>query len=109
MDSSDEQTFQARLENITASTLMGAQSAIGESVGEWYVERSKYTPLRLTMAERKLLRLLEAAVGRHALRLPISCSKSNRAVFLEVSEYTDRIGACSATLLSKFCLSDLGL
>lgn len=81
MDSSDEQTFQARLDNITASTLMGAQPTIGESVGEWYVERSKYTPLRLTMAERKLLRLLEAAVGRHALRLPISCSKSNRAVF----------------------------
>jgi len=43
----------------------------GDSVGEWFVERAKYIPLRLTMGERKYLRLLEAS--------------------LTVSEYTDKI------------------
>jgi hypothetical protein len=41
------------------------------SVGESYVERAKFIPLRLTLSERKYLRLLEAA--------------------LQVSEYTDKI------------------
>lgn len=48
-----------------------AQPAGGSSVGEWFVERSKYIPVRLTLGERKFLRLLEAA--------------------LNVSEYTDKI------------------
>ncbi|KAL4264334.1 Protein of unknown function DUF2009 [Pleurotus pulmonarius] len=51
--------------------ILGAQPAIGADVGEWFVERSKYIPLRLTLGERKYLRLLEAA--------------------LNVSEYTDKI------------------
>ncbi|EGO02108.1 hypothetical protein SERLA73DRAFT_104408 [Serpula lacrymans var. lacrymans S7.3] len=49
----------------------GAQPAVGTSVGEWFIERSKYIPLRLTINERKFLRLLDAA--------------------LQVSEYTDKI------------------
>jgi hypothetical protein len=51
--------------------IQSAQPAIGDKVGEWFVQRSKYIPLRLTLAERKYLRLLEAA--------------------LTVSEYTDKI------------------
>lgn len=43
----------------------------GSSVGEWFVDRAKYIPVRLTLGERKYLRLLEAA--------------------LHVSEYTDKI------------------
>jgi Protein of unknown function (DUF2009) len=47
------------------------QPTPGASVGEWFVERAKYIPVRLTLGERKYLRLLEAA--------------------LLVSEYTDKI------------------
>jgi hypothetical protein len=50
---------------------MPSQPAVGSAVGDWFVERAKYIPLRLTMGERKFLRLLEAA--------------------LSVSEYTDKI------------------
>ncbi|KAG9317802.1 hypothetical protein JVU11DRAFT_2025 [Chiua virens] len=50
---------------------LGAQPVIGAAVGEWFVERAKYIPLRLTLVERKYLRLLDAA--------------------LQVSEYTDKI------------------
>ena len=39
--------------------------------GDWFVERAKYIPLRLSMAERKKLRLVEAC--------------------MEVSEYTDKV------------------
>jgi len=49
----------------------GAQPAAGTHVGEWFVDRAKFIPLRLTLPERKFLRLLEAA--------------------LSVSEYTDKI------------------
>jgi hypothetical protein len=51
--------------------VLGAQPAIGAKVGEWFVERSRFIPLRLTIGERKYLRLLEAA--------------------LTVSDYTDKI------------------
>ena len=54
---------------------LGAQPTIGTAVGEWFVERAKYIPLRLTLVERKYLRLLDAA--------------------LQVSEYTDKIDTLS--------------
>jgi len=50
---------------------LGSQPAIGADVGEWFVDRAKYIPLRFSLAERKYLRLLEAA--------------------LSVSEYTDKV------------------
>ncbi|KAG2013219.1 hypothetical protein CC2G_010154 [Coprinopsis cinerea AmutBmut pab1-1] len=72
-DSDDEDMEQITLPTTTPSTLVGSghQPAVGEPVGEWFVERAKYIPVRLTMGERKYLRLLEAA--------------------LTVSEYTDKI------------------
>ena len=51
--------------------MLDAQPAVGSKIGEWFVERSKFIPLRLTIPERKYLRLLDAA--------------------LTVSEYTDKI------------------
>ena len=54
-----------------STEVLGAQPAIGTKVAEWFVERSKFIPLRLTNSERKYLRLLDAA--------------------LSVSEYTDKI------------------
>ncbi|KIJ69795.1 hypothetical protein HYDPIDRAFT_77951 [Hydnomerulius pinastri MD-312] len=74
MEDSDEELDQiaaAGSSTGTASEYLGAQPALGVNVGEWFVERSKYIPLRLTFGERKYLRLLEAA--------------------LQVSEYTDKI------------------
>src|SRR5882672_5321952 len=66
-DSDDE------LEQLAGSPteVLGAQPAVGAKVAEWFVERSKFIPLRLTNGERKYLRLLDAA--------------------LSVSEYTDKI------------------
>jgi len=46
-----------------------------EAMGEWFTERAKYIPVRLNLKERKLLRLLEAA--------------------LQVSEYTDKVDIIS--------------
>ncbi|KAF5388186.1 hypothetical protein D9615_000693 [Tricholomella constricta] len=68
-DDSDDEDW----ERVAAgpSEVLGAQPAIGAKVGEWFIERAKYIPLRLTLTERKILRLLEAA--------------------LNVSEYTDKI------------------
>ena len=51
--------------------VLSSQPALGSDPGEWFVERAKYIPLRLTLVERKYLRLLDAA--------------------LQVSEYTDKI------------------
>jgi hypothetical protein len=39
------------------------QPVIGGNVGEWFVERSRCIPMRLTLVERKYLRLLEAALN----------------------------------------------
>jgi len=69
---SDEELEQIAAGMPTISTNgRGAQPAIGSNVGEWFVERSKYIPLRLSLGERKFLRLLDAA--------------------LQVSDYTDKI------------------
>ncbi|KAJ2861150.1 hypothetical protein GGI22_002530, partial [Coemansia erecta] len=67
-----------------AAESAGAQSgktANGASFGEWIKERAKYIPLRLTLRERKYLRLLEAA--------------------LNVSEYTDKIDVLMYSNKSK--------
>ncbi|KAI8616086.1 hypothetical protein BC830DRAFT_1063753 [Chytriomyces sp. MP71] len=61
-------------------TLSGTEAANGV-VGEWYAERAKYIPVRLTIAERKFLRLLESA--------------------LNVSEYTDKIDILSYSSKTK--------
>ncbi|KAJ8086986.1 hypothetical protein PM082_005811 [Marasmius tenuissimus] len=68
-NNSDDEQWEAVTE--PATNTFSPQPAIGAQVGEWFVERSKYIPLRLTLGERKYLRLLEAA--------------------LSVSEYTDKI------------------
>jgi len=59
----DEINFDVSKSIFTSSDL--------QEVGNWYIERTKYIPLRLTYEERKYLRLLEAT--------------------LNVSEYTDKI------------------
>ncbi|KAL7282659.1 hypothetical protein ACG7TL_004132 [Trametes sanguinea] len=72
-EDSDEELERAADEASSSKIdiVLSAQPTPGSSVGEWFVERSKYIPLRLTLQERKYLRLLEAA--------------------LNVSEYTDKI------------------
>lgn len=68
---SDDELEQLVAAPSPAKAITGDQPAIGESVGEWFVQRAKFIPLRLVLSERKYLRLLEAA--------------------LNVSEYTDKI------------------
>ena len=61
---SDEELEQATEAKQTKQILeLEPQPVIGGSVGEWFVERSKYIPMRLTLLERKYLRLLEAALS----------------------------------------------
>ncbi|KAF7355711.1 hypothetical protein MSAN_01489000 [Mycena sanguinolenta] len=70
-DGSDDEEWERVVAGPATEVLLSAQPAVGSSVGEWFVERSKFIPLRLSLVERKYLRLLEAA--------------------LSVSEYTDKI------------------
>jgi hypothetical protein len=70
-DDSDDEEWERVVAGPFTEVVLSAQPAVGTSVGEWFVERSKFIPLRLNLAERKYLRLLEAA--------------------LSVSEYTDKI------------------
>ncbi|KAI0355352.1 hypothetical protein OH77DRAFT_1589828 [Trametes cingulata] len=72
-EDSDEELEQAVAEASSAKidVVLSSQPTPGSAVGEWFVERAKFIPVRLTLEERKYLRLLEAA--------------------LSVSEYTDKI------------------
>ncbi|KAK7062122.1 hypothetical protein R3P38DRAFT_2833542 [Favolaschia claudopus] len=70
-DEDDEEWERVVTEPANTDVVLSAQPAQGTPVGEWFVERAKFIPLRLNLAERKALRLLEAA--------------------LSVSEYTDKI------------------
>ena len=70
-DSDDELEQLVSAPPKVAAVALETQPAAGAHVGEWFVERAKYIPVRLTLSERKYLRLLEAA--------------------LHVSEYTDKI------------------
>ncbi|CAG8814313.1 23323_t:CDS:2, partial [Racocetra persica] len=67
--------------DIDSKTSSFGSSRDDMAFGKRLVERSKYIPLRLDMEERKLLRLLEAA--------------------LNVSEYTDKIDIISHSLSKK--------
>jgi hypothetical protein len=58
-------------DDMLISPIRKPESTNPSSVGSYFLERAKYIPLRLTLQERKMLRLLEAA--------------------LNVSEYTDKI------------------
>jgi hypothetical protein len=71
MDSEDEFSDHDEQPVHDPAKPLGAQPHINASVGDWFVERSRYIPLRLTYEERKFLRLVEAA--------------------LSVSEYTDKV------------------
>ncbi|KAI6152393.1 hypothetical protein BKA82DRAFT_4328340 [Pisolithus tinctorius] len=57
VDMADESDIE--LERI--DTGLQTSRAKNALVGEWFVERSKYIPLRLSLGERKYLRLLDAA------------------------------------------------
>jgi hypothetical protein len=69
-DESDDEDWERVVPGLSSEPA-GAQPSVGAKVGEWFVERAKFIPVRLTLGERKYLRLLEAA--------------------LTVSEYTDKI------------------
>jgi len=76
MTCSDEELNPIAIESETSKSLgsiqlPGAQPMVESKVGEWFIDRAKYIPLRLTFGERKYLGVLDAA--------------------LQMSEYTDRI------------------
>ncbi|KAJ3531814.1 hypothetical protein NM688_g7519 [Phlebia brevispora] len=76
MDVEESEDSDEELEKLVSGpkptdVVLETQPVVGSSVGEWFVERTKFIPMRLTISERKFLRLLEAA--------------------LNVSEYTDKI------------------
>jgi hypothetical protein len=73
VDDVDAESDDEQQQSVSGTTTKNSVVPDGTaaSVGEWFVERAKFIPVRLTLGERKYLRLLEAA--------------------LNVSEYTDKI------------------
>ena len=69
------------LEERNAAAAASAASATTQEVGEYFVERCQYIPMRLTLNERKFLRLLEAS--------------------LMVSEYTDKVDVLTYSSKTK--------
>jgi hypothetical protein len=77
-----------RDEDLTNIKYVISQSNYAQNLDrEYFVERSKYCPIRLTLPERKLLRLVEAC--------------------MTVSEYTDKIDAISAKDRAKRILEQV--
>jgi hypothetical protein len=70
IQSSDDEDWERVIPGSFINAL-AVQPVVGAHVNEWFIERAKFIPLRLTLPERKFLRLVEAA--------------------LTVSEYTDKI------------------
>ena len=69
-DGASDEELERVVQEASASKTI-SNEAQQSTVGEWFVDRAKFIPVRLTLGERKYLRLLEAA--------------------LNVSEYTDKI------------------
>jgi hypothetical protein len=77
METDDDTDLDDELDKLVSAPPMplGSQPVAGPASRDWFVERAKHIPVRLTLGERKYLRLLEAA--------------------LNVSEYTDRVDIIS--------------
>ncbi|KAI8840915.1 hypothetical protein BC829DRAFT_446831 [Chytridium lagenaria] len=80
-DEAEEVAVDANPKFELTGTESALQVGLDTRAGDWFLERSKFIPLRLSLVERKYLRLLEAA--------------------LIVSEYTDKIDILSYTSKTK--------
>lgn len=71
-DDSDDEEWERVVDGPSIEIVLSAQPAVGASVGEWFLERAKFIPLRLNLSERKYLRLLEAALSVSTDGVPMS-------------------------------------